>query len=119
MAIFGIIIALVTSYFFGEYGITLIICISFGMVLSMYAKQKKLYSDIQKLKINVGIEDEQTIKLQFNEEEKANVKQYKFGHGQHNIEESNDLELSIEKELEQFEKHHNDLFNRRHHRSDK
>lgn len=119
MAIFGIIIALVTSYFFGEYGMALIICLSFGMILSMYAKQKKLYSDIQKLKINFGIEDEQTIKLQFNEEERASAKQYKLGYDQDNMEERSDLDLSIEKELEQFEKHQNDLFNRRHHRSDK
>jgi|GEM_PF-2952165 len=114
MAIFGIIIALVTSYFFGIYGLAVIVCIAFGMVLSMYAKQKKLYSDIQKLKIKLGIEDEQTIKLQLNEEERAAVKQYK--HNQDNIEEINDLELSIEKELEQYEKHHNDMLGSRHYR---
>jgi len=110
MAIFGIIIALVTSYFFGIYGLALVICIAFGMVLSMYSKQQKLYVDIQKVKIRLGIEDEQTIKLQLNEE--AAVKQKEFGHDADHMEEKSDLELSIEKELEQYEKHH-DMLNYR------
>lgn len=112
MAIFGIIIALVTSYFFGIYGLALVICIAFGMVLSMYSKQQKLYVDIQKLKIRLGIEDEQTIKLQLNEEERAASKQKEFRHDADNMEEKSDLELSIEKELEQYEKHH-DMLNYR------
>lgn len=118
MAILGILLALITTYFFGEYGLAIIICIAFGLVISMYFKQQKLYADAQKIKIKLGIEDVHTIKHQLNEEERAGVRQTQLRQDQVETEENFDYELSIEKELEQYEKHHNDLLNKRPHRSD-
>lgn len=119
MAILGILLALVTTYFFGEYGVAFIICIAFGLVVSMYFKQRKLYVDAQKIKIKLGIEDVHTIKHQLNEEERAGENQSQLRHDQAQTEENFDLDLSIEKELEQYEKHHNDILNSRPHRSEK
>ncbi|AZK47918.1 hypothetical protein [Paenibacillus lentus] len=55
--IVAIIIALLISLFIGPTGTLALISVGFGLVLSMYIRNREMYSDIQRIKEKLGIED--------------------------------------------------------------
>jgi hypothetical protein len=63
MVIVGTVLAigltLAFTTFLGPYGAFLLIAILFGLVLSTYQRNKRIYKDLQKIKQKLGIEDEQ------------------------------------------------------------
>ena len=71
MTLFGIIIAIVVgvgiSIFLGPYGIIVLISITFGLVLNTHVRNKEIYSDIQRIKEKLGIEDKDDFNMSHEE----------------------------------------------------
>ncbi|CAG7594975.1 hypothetical protein PAESOLCIP111_00019 [Paenibacillus solanacearum] len=61
MTLFGtitaIVVAVCISIFLGPYGIIVLISLTFGLVLSTHVRNKEIYSDLQRIKEKLGIED--------------------------------------------------------------
>lgn len=51
----AIIIAILVSIFIGPVGVLLLVSVIFGMVLSMYIRNREMYKDIQRIKEKLGI----------------------------------------------------------------
>lgn len=51
----AIIIAILVSIFMGPVGVLLLVSVIFGMVLSMYIRNREMYNDIQRIKEKLGI----------------------------------------------------------------
>ncbi|GIP56698.1 hypothetical protein MKX50_10190 [Paenibacillus sp. FSL W8-0186] len=51
----AIIIAILVSIFIGPVGVLLLVSVIFGMVLSMYIRNREMYNDIQRIKEKLGI----------------------------------------------------------------
>ncbi|WHX50963.1 hypothetical protein QNH46_10115 [Paenibacillus woosongensis] len=51
----AIIIAILVSIFMGPVGVLILVSVIFGMVLSMYIRNREMYNDIQRIKEKLGI----------------------------------------------------------------
>lgn len=105
MVIIGMILAVVilflSVFFFGQYGVLVLIVVLFGMVLSTYQKNKEIYEDLKMIREKLGLlrEDE---KIQI--ESRKNLEEY------NNADEGSvvrtrmdeEIEDELEKELEKY-----------------
>jgi cell shape-determining protein MreC len=103
MTIFGTIVAIVAaiaiSIFLGPYGILVLISVTFGLVLSTHLRNKEIYTDIQRIKEKLGIEDKDDFNMS-NEEIEKELEEYQINDNDTN--EMTELNKQIEKELEEY-----------------
>ena len=98
----GTIIGLLIALFLGPYGIALLVSLIFGLVLSNHMKFKKVNSDLQEIKRKLGIQDEETIILELQEEQLSEEQHENIELGP-----LTELDYEIEQELEEYSKHIN------------
>lgn len=98
MAAILTIIGFLTVLILGPLGIAIVLAIIFGVFLSNHFKLKGVYSDLQLIKLKLGIENVHNDNLSLDEEEEAPEDQY----DQLEDSQKTELDLEIEKELEEY-----------------
>ncbi|PZD97272.1 hypothetical protein DNH61_02640 [Paenibacillus sambharensis] len=101
MTIISIVAAILIAIYLHPYGLILIMCVTFGLVLSNRRRTMRIESDLQKIKEKLGIEEKDEFNMPNEEIEEELEAEYLSEEERIKL---NELNKQIENELEEYDR---------------